>query len=536
MKIDLNRFNVKAQPGRPPGRFEKSPVNHSSFFSKYWLRLLQRLWSFFGRLQWKLTLAYTGFTVVVIVILAVVALTLLWYLNFRSNALPHLVADGLVKAGPHIVSYLEAAPPNQAGLEQWLNEVIRDGYLIITIPYDETQDEDDVFPAQFGRVISVAIVDEMGQIMAANPAGSLPVGDLLQPHLPAGEQAYLQAALQGITDPAVLSSRDGQNYIVAATPVAGTGGQTVGALFVRVDFPIAAEEFLRQVLQQMILPSAGVMLIVGIIVGALFGFLISRPLTRRLKTLAEVTDRWSEGDFEVLAHDTRSDEVGQLARHLNHMAIQLQNLLQTRQELATLEERNRLARDLHDSVKQQIFAAIMQVGAAKALIQQDPAVAQTHLLEADQLVRQAQQELTGLILELRPAALEGKGLARALAEYASNWSRQTHIKAEVRVSGERPLPLPLEQTLFRIAQEALANVARHSRASHTEIHLGWENGDVTLTVADNGVGFNIAYKPGRKGVGLESMRERIQALGGRFVVESEPGEGTQVVAELPLSG
>jgi NarL family two-component system sensor histidine kinase LiaS len=251
--------------------------------------------------------------------------------------------------------------------------------------------------------------------------------------------------------------------------------------------------------------------------------------------LAEVTDRWSEGDFEVLAHDTRSDEVGQLARHLNHMAIQLQNLLQTRQELATLEERNRLARDLHDSVKQQIFAATMQVGAAKALIERDPAVAHTHLLEADQLVRQAQQELTGLILELRPAALEGKGLARALAEYASNWSRQTHIETEVRVSGERPLPLPMEQTLFRIAQEALANVARHSRATNAEIHLGWENGDVTLIVADNGIGFNIAYKPSRKGVGLESMRERIQALGGRFVVASQPGEGTQVIAELPLS-
>jgi NarL family two-component system sensor histidine kinase LiaS len=175
----------------------------------------------------------------------------------------------------------------------------------------------------------------------------------------------------------------------------------------------------------------------------------------------------------------------------------------------------------------------MQVGAAKTLIDRDSAAAKTHLLEAEQLVRQAQQELTGLILELRPAALEGKGLSKALSEYASNWSRQTRIGAEVRVSGERPLPLPLEQGLFRIAQEALANVARHSRATNTEIHLGWNNGDVVLTVSDNGVGFN-ATRPGRKGVGLESMRERIEALGGRFLVESEPGEGTQVIAELPL--
>jgi NarL family two-component system sensor histidine kinase LiaS len=216
------------------------------------------------------------------------------------------------------------------------------------------------------------------------------------------------------------------------------------------------------------------------------------------------------------------------------MVIQLQNLFQTRQELAGLEERNRLARDLHDSVKQQIFATAMQVGAARTLIDQNPEAAKSHLLEAEQLVRQAQQELATLILELRPAALEGKGLVKALRDYVGDWSRQTHIAAEVRVSGERLLPLTIEQTLFRVVQESLANVARHSGATQTEIYLVWEPNQVNLTIADNGHGFQPAKMSG-KGVGLQSMRERIEMLGGRLEVESKPGAGAKIIAHIAMS-
>jgi NarL family two-component system sensor histidine kinase LiaS len=213
------------------------------------------------------------------------------------------------------------------------------------------------------------------------------------------------------------------------------------------------------------------------------------------------------------------------------MAEQLQNLLQTRQELATLEERNRLARELHDSVKQQVFATAMQVGAARALVDQNPAASKENLAEAERLVRQAQQELTGLIRELRPAALEGKGLATALRDCVTDWSRQTHIPAELRVRGERPLPLPLEQALFRVAQEALTNTARHSRAGSVEVDLVWQGNLVTLTVSDDGRGFDPT-EADSKGLGLQSMQERIAALGGHLEVNSKPGSGTEVVARL----
>jgi NarL family two-component system sensor histidine kinase LiaS len=143
-------------------------------------------------------------------------------------------------------------------------------------------------------------------------------------------------------------------------------------------------------------------------------------------------------------------------------------------------------------------------------------------------VRQAQQELTGLIQELRPAALEDKGLTTALREYVADWSRQSNIAAEVRVRSEQSLPLLLEQTLFRVTQETLSNIARHSGATAMEVYLAWEGDQVTLTISDNGRGFNPATANG-KGVGLRSMRERVEAVGGQLTVTSQPGAGTQVM-------
>jgi NarL family two-component system sensor histidine kinase LiaS len=217
------------------------------------------------------------------------------------------------------------------------------------------------------------------------------------------------------------------------------------------------------------------------------------------------------------------------------MAGQLENLLQTRGELATLEARNRFARDLHDSVKQQVFATSLQIAAARALIEQDKEAAESHLAQADELVRLAQKELNILIHQMRPAALEGKGLPAALRDYAADWSRRSEIPAEVHVRGEREAPLEVEQTLFRVAQEALANVARHSGAENVEVDLIYDADHLTLRVADDGRGFDPAKDTG-DGFGLRSMNERLVKLGGRVDIESAPGEGTRVVCVCPLDG
>lgn len=497
-------------------------------------RPFRRAWSFFHRLQWKLTLAYALSTVITVLILGVVGVAILWYLNFRSNWLAGLIADGLNRATPSLTPYLDQTPPDRQGLQQWLQDVTLGDNLVIEIPREDAKNENDVVPAQFGRIVSVAIVDDKGRLLAAIPADRIDSAQALQAEFSPEAAQGFQAALQGETDPELLSTRDQAGHMLATAPIFGTDGRVAGAIFVKSAFPVETGEFLRTILQELVLPVAGGMLVAGVFAGILFGYIISRGLTGRLKMLDQAAAAWSRGNFEVLAPDTSADELGYLARHFNYMAIQLQNLLQTRQGLATLEERNRLARDLHDSVKQQVFATAMQVGAAKALIERDPAAAKIHLSEAEQLVRQAQQELTSLIKELRPAALEGKGLARALRDYVGDWSRRSQITAEVRIRGERPLPLPLEQTLFRVAQEALANITRHSQADLAEVELAWEGQKVTLTIIDNGRGFNPAG-PNGKGVGLQSMRERIESVGGSLNLANEPGGGVCITAEVVIN-
>src|SRR5205085_12208476 len=123
--------------------------------------------------------------------------------------------------------------------------------------------------------------------------------------------------------------------------------------------------------------------VIAAIAGLVFGYLTARAITRRLKGLSVAVDEWGGGNFSALANDASEDELGQVSRQLNRMAEQLQNLLSARQKLATLEERNRLARDLHDSVKQQLFAISMQIGATKVLLKRDVNAAEARLNETE---------------------------------------------------------------------------------------------------------------------------------------------------------
>jgi signal transduction histidine kinase len=279
--------------------------------------------------------------------------------------------------------------------------------------------------------------------------------------------------------------------------------------------------------------SALLFVVAATVIGTLTGVLVSLNLRRRLQTMAGAALSWSHGDFAARTHDTSRDELGGLARVLNHMAEQIESLVASRQELAVVEERNRLARELHDSVKQQVFANALLVRAARKLIDEDPPKAREYLADAEELAGQTQQELIALIQALRPATLEDRGLVAVLGDYIAEWTHRTGIAAELRAQGERATPLDLEEAFFRVGQEALANAARHSGARHVEVALCWEGEQVRLTVADDGMGFDAAQAEGR-GLGLASMRERMTALGGTLAITSTP-HGTTVAAEAPFT-
>jgi len=223
--------------------------------------------------------------------------------------------------------------------------------------------------------------------------------------------------------------------------------------------------------------------------------------------------------------DHEREKTQKLLDELRDAHTRLEEYAGQAQELAAIEERNRLARELHDSVKQQAFAASGQLGAGRALLREDPAAAQDHLLKAEALMDEIRRELGQLIYALRPMPMQGKGLAEALREWGDGWSQQSGIALQLTVRGERELAAETDKALLRIAQEALYNVARHSRARNAVVALEFDQGMVCLSIRDDGQGFDPAAAS--SGIGLHSMRERAERLAeGSFKVESTAGAGT----------
>ena len=268
-------------------------------------------------------------------------------------------------------------------------------------------------------------------------------------------------------------------------------------------------------------------------IGALFGTLTARGIVARFEHLAAVARLWSRGHFTTMIDDPTGDELSLLGQQMNAMAQQLDHLLARRQEMAISEERNRLARDLHDSAKQQALAASFQIGSALALFEREPESARKHLGEADSLVNAVRKELTEVIHQLRPPEPDETSPAEELSNYARQWSVQTGIQADVLVVGDCVCGLATSQALLRILQEALANVARHSAAQAVRIELACDAGTVTLAIADDGCGFDPDSVRG--GLGLASMRERTQLLGGQFDLKTAQGIGTRIRSVFPVS-
>jgi len=221
----------------------------------------------------------------------------------------------------------------------------------------------------------------------------------------------------------------------------------------------------------------------------------------------------------------------ELEAQVRARTLEIEKLFERTKELAVIEERNRLARDLHDSAKQKAFAALAQLGTVNGLAKGSPA-AHKHLAEAENLVAEVIQELTFLIQEMYPAALMEKGLPTTVREYVFEWENRNDILADVQIEAPRPLELKVEQAIYRVIQEALANVARHSRASRVEVELIYRPDCLEVVVVDNGRGFDVHSS--LSGLGLRSIRERIESVAGRVKFESAAGCGARVVAHVPL--
>jgi NarL family two-component system sensor histidine kinase LiaS len=284
---------------------------------------------------------------------------------------------------------------------------------------------------------------------------------------------------------------------------------------------------------QMMLPDA----IIFSLIAGLFGILSTQGIIERLRRIAAATTSFATGQYDQRLPATATDEIGQLEAHFNQMAEQLISHLAREKLLVEqntrLEERTRFARDLHDSVKQQVFALAVQIELTRSLLEQDGVAAREHLGFADELSYQVQQELTALINAVRPADLQAKGLMTALHDYVTTWSRQCRIAADLSLPETCLLPSLIEEALWRVTQEALSNIARHSQANTVRLQMVWTGQHVSLSITDNGQGFDMTLHE-HKGVGLRSIRERIEHVGGTILIQSTKSAGTHISMHCPL--
>jgi signal transduction histidine kinase len=231
------------------------------------------------------------------------------------------------------------------------------------------------------------------------------------------------------------------------------------------------------------------------------------------------------------------EEVGLAVAFADQAALAIENsrLSQQAREAAVLEERGRLARELHDSVTQSLYSLTLLAEGWKRLAKagrledtDDP------LGELGEIAQQALKEMRLMVHELRPPALEEEGLLGALHHRLAAVEKRAGVEARLMAEDVVELPPPVEEGLYRIAVEALNNALKHAAATRVTVNLRVGGETIELCVEDNGHGFDLKTVDESRGMGLASMKERAEKLGGRTILYSSPGGGTSVVTTIPV--
>jgi signal transduction histidine kinase len=228
-------------------------------------------------------------------------------------------------------------------------------------------------------------------------------------------------------------------------------------------------------------------------------------------------------------------ESKKLLTELQETHKQLRIYSERAEEVAVAQERSRLARELHDSVTQSLHSSTLLAEAGQRLIRSgDTERARRYLIRLGEISHQALKEMRLLVYELRPLALREVGLAGALRQRLDAVERRSGVEVQLSIGEELELPTSIEEELYRVAMEALNNALKHANPTRIKVSLGKEESGempcIELSIQDDGIGFDLDAKTDEGGLGLVSMKERIEQLGGELTILSTPGEGTQVRA------
>jgi signal transduction histidine kinase len=259
--------------------------------------------------------------------------------------------------------------------------------------------------------------------------------------------------------------------------------------------------------------------------------ILSVPMKTRRRSVGvlSVYNKEGEGGFT-----DRDAELATFFANQAAAAIENARLYEQTRQYAVVEERNRLARELHDSVTQSLFSVSLLSEAALSLLDRDPPKARERLERANELAQGGLAEMRALIFQLRPVTLQEEGLLSALKKHLAAVQSRHGRLVELRVTGpQRRLAAGVEDAAFGIVQESLNNVLKHASAEHVQVEVDFKTDLLRVCTTDDGVGFEPSVPRPHPTLGMSTMRERAESVGGRLRVESSPGHGTRVTAELP---
>jgi NarL family two-component system sensor histidine kinase LiaS len=478
-------------------------------------------------MHYKLTLSFLGAVIVSLFFFQLFTTLTLYQGNFLTPQFQQVFFSQMLQGISTEAAFYLKPPLDQAGVQLWLEHKEESSSEMAPLTLSPSK----------GGVQFIGVVDQESRIIAVcgRSIHCLSGNISSPPKLSPEESVMLDHALQGQKAPEKISVIESNQMIFVAVPIPGSQGHVQGALFLRTKVVAPGSIITSKALTSLLTVLSYFLRTLPVAIFMCIPlYYYSHRFSRHLRRLTAAAQRWSQGDFTATVQNNRKDEIGRLTRHLNGMAQQLQNMMEMQQELASSNERNRLARELHDTIKQQVFALNFQIAIARKLHQPEHDQLALHLAEAQNILQDIQKEMTNLIFPMRQAALKNQDLADILAIYLSRWSYQygIFVRFTADIQGQEKnfaLSTRVKETFFRVAQEALSNVARHSKASYVQVILtvGWLY--VTLRISDNGESFDYTKQKG-SGMGLSSMEERIKAINGHLQITNSLPSGTEVLA------
>ncbi|MGD8585372.1 MAG: histidine kinase [Chloroflexota bacterium] len=513
--------------------------NGSDERTRYNGGMMTRLRARLRRLRWKLTWSYTWVAALSFLIVETVLLVLLMIV-FGFNPLRRdvevyneIVAPVLTDdIRPITLAHLRNQPVDSAALQADLEQIL--GLEPLTTASS---------PFEIEQFASVLVLDAQQNLVASTPQyTTVPAdGRFFDPSRLTGDDSLeplITAVYSGDTsfDQPYLQDTPDARYLVFVEPlVAEDGRHLLGVEVVIVRTPTPATVLLLVLV--VVVGGLTLFSLAAAMIGTLFGWRTARKFSGRLAHLSQVSAAWSQGNFERQIEDDEADEIGELGENLNQVAADLQTLLADKEQIAVLEERNRMARELHDTLAQGVAGLVLQLEAVKHHLNEGQ-VAESRLIvaEASAQARDALRNARSAIDDLRAEALFAPDFIAAVTQQVQTFGNSNNISVEPDAQLPDSLLLPPVTSLHarRALAEMLANVARHAEATKAWVKLRLADGYLLIEVVDNGVGFDVdtAARPGH--YGIIGLKERAQLTGGRFSIESSPESGTTALLSLPL--